>query len=51
MKKNIQKIALLLLLGFLFFHSKISPDSHIVPTTSRYCIELCEDDEREYSIY
>lgn len=51
MKKNIQKIALLLLLGFLFFQSKISPYSRTVPTPNRYCIELCEDDEREYFIY
>ncbi len=51
MKKIIQKITLLLLIGFLFFQSKISPDSRTVPATNRYCIELCEGDEREYFIY
>lgn len=51
MKKIIQKITLLLLIGFLFFQSKISPDSRTVPATNRYCIELCEEDMIEHTLF
>mgnify|MGYP004474486981 CR=1 FL=1 len=51
MKKIIQKITLLLLIGFLFFQSKISPDSRTVPVTNRYCLELCEEDSRLHTGY
>lgn len=47
MKKIIQKITLLLLIGFLFFQSKISPDSRTVRATNRYCLELCESEISE----
>lgn len=51
MKKIIQKITLLLLIGLLFFQSKISPDSRTVPATNRYCIELCEEDMIEHTLF
>lgn len=51
MKKIIQKITLLLLIGFLFFQPKISPDSHTVPAANRYRIELCEEDMIEHTLF